>query len=182
MAIEFLGRRVCVFERRARKLELSPRLERNGAAALRVIEADQIASVLDPFPAKPVAHALEQRANSPFPVVKDGRTVGAIERYLLVLGADPKWTRRLAPCLEPGDERVARLDNLTIDDVASHAGAHPSGRRTGEPALDSRSPATLQRTGVRYDVFASRRSIAPAGREPARSPPSIPFANRAVAA
>ena len=182
MAIEFLGRRVRVFERRSRKFELPARLERNGALVFRVIEADQVAPVLDPFPAKPAEHPLEQRTNSSLPIVGDGRTVGAIEGYLLVLRADPIWTCRLAACLEPRDERVARLDNLTIDDVASHGGAHPSGRRTGEPGLDSRSPATMQRTGIRYDVFASRPSIAPAGRERARSAPSIPSANRAVVA
>ena len=40
----------------------------------------------------------------------------------------------LQPDFEPGDQRVAQLDNLTIDDVASHSGAHPNGRRTGDPA------------------------------------------------
>ena len=98
-----------------------------------VVEADQIAVVLDPLPAEPRAHALEQRADAPVAVVGHGRTIGAVERNLLVLGADPQRTGRLAARFEPGDQRVARFDNLTIDDVASHAGAHPNGRRTGEP-------------------------------------------------
>ena len=60
--------------------------------------------------------------------------IGAIERDLLVFRADPEWAVRFASRLEPGDERVARFDNFTIDDVASHKGAYPRGRRTGEPA------------------------------------------------
>ena len=60
--------------------------------------------------------------------------IGAIEWDFFVLRADPERARRLASGLEPGDERVARLNNFTIDDVASHKGAHPSGRRTGDPA------------------------------------------------
>ena len=133
-AFEFVGRRVRVVERRAREFELSARLERNRAAAVGVVEADQDAVVVDRLPAEPLAHALEQRPNAPVAAIRDGRAIGAVEWYFFVLGADVEWTRRLAARLEPGDQRVARLDNLTIDDVASHAGAHPSGRRTGEPA------------------------------------------------
>jgi hypothetical protein len=48
--------------------------------------------------------------------------------------ADPKRSVRFAPCLEPGDERVARFDDFTIDDVPSHKGAYPLGRHAGEPA------------------------------------------------
>ena len=60
--------------------------------------------------------------------------IGAIKWDLLVLRADPEWAGWFASRLEPGDERVARFDNFTIDDVASHKGAYPRGRRTGEPA------------------------------------------------
>ena len=134
MAIKLVGGRVRVVERRAREFELSARLERNGAAAIRVIEADQIAAILDAVPAEPLAHAFEQRPNALVAAIGDGRMIGAVEGYLFVLRADPERARRLAPRFEPGDQGVARLDNLTIDDVASHAGAHPSGRRTGDPA------------------------------------------------
>ncbi len=60
--------------------------------------------------------------------------IGAIEGDFLVFRADPERTGRLASRLEPGDERVARFNNFTIDDVASHSGVHPTGRRTGNPA------------------------------------------------
>ena len=86
------------------------------------------------LPAKMRAHALEQRPDAPLAVVGDGSTICAIERDLLVFRADPERACRLASGLKPGDERVARFDNLTIDDVPSHKGAYPSGRRTGEPA------------------------------------------------
>ena len=46
--------------------------------------------------------------------------IGAIEWDFLVLGADPERARRLASRLEPGYERVARFNNFTVDDVASH--------------------------------------------------------------
>ncbi len=52
-----------------------------------------------------------------------------------MLGADPKRTCRLTPCFEPCNERIARLDNFTIDDVASHKGVHPA---AGEPATGAR--------------------------------------------
>ena len=42
MTIELVGGQVRVVERRARELELSSRLERDGALAVRVIEADQV--------------------------------------------------------------------------------------------------------------------------------------------
>ena len=60
--------------------------------------------------------------------------IGAIERDFLVLRTDPEWACRLASGFEPADERVARFDYFTIDDIASHKGAYPLGRRTGEPA------------------------------------------------
>ena len=55
MSIEFACGRMGVVERRAGEFELPARLERNGPAAVRVIEADQIAAVLDPVPAEPFA-------------------------------------------------------------------------------------------------------------------------------
>jgi hypothetical protein len=80
------------------------------------------------------AHAFEERPNPSLPAIRDGRMIGAIKWDFLVFRADPEWARRLASRLEPGDERVARFNNFTIDDVASHKGAYPLGRRTGEPA------------------------------------------------
>jgi hypothetical protein len=79
-------------------------------------------------------HALEEGPNPPLAAIGDGSVICAIKWDLLVLRADPERARRLASGLKPGDERVARFDNFTIDDVASHKGAYPNGRRTGEPA------------------------------------------------
>ena len=72
--------------------------------------------------------------NPPLAAIRDGRMIRAIKRDFLVLRADPERACRLAPGLNPGDERVARFDNFTIDDVASHKGVYPRGRRTGDPA------------------------------------------------
>ena len=134
MPIELFGGQMRVVERRAGEFELSARLERDGAAAVRVIEADEIAVVLDPVPAERLLHALEQRPNASVAAIRHRRTIRAVEWYFLVFRADSEWTARLATRLKPRDQRVARLDNLTIDDVASHSGAHPTGRRTGDPA------------------------------------------------
>ena|SRR5579872_5361253 len=109
-----------VIERRARELELSSWLERDRAFAMRVIEADQIIPVLDAFPAEMGPHALEQGPDAPLAAIRDRRMIGAVERDLFVLRADPEWALGLAPRLELGDERIARLNNFTIDDVASH--------------------------------------------------------------
>jgi len=48
-------------ERRARQFELTAGLERNGAAARRVEQADEIVPVDDSFPAEPAPHAFQQR-------------------------------------------------------------------------------------------------------------------------
>ena len=123
-----------VVERRAGKLELSSRLERDRAFAVGVIEPDQRAAVLDALPAEMGAHPLEQRLDPALAFIRDGRPAGAIERDLLMLRADPEWTGRLASGLEPRDQRVAQFHNFTVDDIASHSGAHtpgPAARRTG---------------------------------------------------
>ncbi len=133
MTLEFGGGRMRVVERRARELELSSRFERDRAFALRVIEADQGAPVLDALPAEMGPHALEQRPNSPFAPIGNRRMIGAVEWDLFVLRADPERAVRLASRLEPRNERVAQFNNFTIDNVASHSGAHPSGRRTRRP-------------------------------------------------
>jgi hypothetical protein len=46
--------------------------------------------------------------------------IAAIEWDFFVFRADPEWPRRLASRLEPGDERVARFNNFTINHIASH--------------------------------------------------------------
>ena len=72
MPIELIGSRVRVVERSAGEFELPAGLERDGAAAVGVIEADEIAAIFDPIPTEPVAHALEERADPPLAAVGDG--------------------------------------------------------------------------------------------------------------
>ena len=138
----FVGR----IERGARQFELSARLQRNRRRARRVIEADQTAGILEPLPAEFCVDLLEQSADPRFAFIEHGGAVGAIEQDLLVLGADPERAGGLASRLEPGGERVARFDNFPIDDVASHKGGRPLGRRAGEWRLDSGAAATMQMT------------------------------------
>ena len=120
MALELGGGQMRVVERRARELELSSRFERDRAFAMRVIEADQGALVLDALPAEMGPHALQERPDAPFAAIRHGSMIGAIEGDLFVLRANPERALGLASRLEPGHERIARLNNFTIDDVASH--------------------------------------------------------------
>ncbi len=90
MTIEFVGGQMRVFERRARKLELPSRLERNGALAVRVVEADQVSLVLDAVPTKMGAHPFQQRPDPPLSPIRDGSVIGTVEWDFLVLRADPE--------------------------------------------------------------------------------------------
>ena len=91
MTIKFRRRSMRVFERRAGKLELPSRLERNGALAVRVVEADQVSVVLDAVPTKTAAHAFQQRPDRRArPHKRRGASIGAVEWDLLVLRADPE--------------------------------------------------------------------------------------------
>ena len=129
MAIELRGGLVRRVERGAREFELPARLERNGGAALPVVKADQVAGIVDPLPAEPGVHPLEQRANARFAPISDGRQIGPAKQDLLMLGADAKGAGWLASCFEPGGERIARFDDCPFDDVASHeAGAPAAGK------------------------------------------------------
>jgi hypothetical protein len=65
-------------------------------------------------------HTLQQRPDAALAPIWDGRMISAIEWDFLVFRADPERARRFASRLEPGDQRVTRLNNFTIDDVASH--------------------------------------------------------------
>jgi hypothetical protein len=66
------------------------------------------------------AHAFQERPDPPLAPIRDRGMIAAIEWDFFVFRADPEWPRRLASRLEPGDERVARFNNFTIDDIASH--------------------------------------------------------------
>ena len=90
MTIKLVGGQVRVFERRAGKFELPSRLERNGALAVRVVEADQVSVVLDAVPTKMVAHAFQQRPDPALAPIRDRSVIGAAEWDFLVLRADPE--------------------------------------------------------------------------------------------
>ena len=109
-------------DRRARQLELAARLERDGAAAGDVEQADDVAVLDDRLPAEQVLHALEQRADARAALI--GHRPVAVDREgeLLVLGADAEFRLRLDARFEPRDEFVARFDRRHVDLVTSHAG------------------------------------------------------------
>ncbi len=110
------------FDRRARKLELTARLERDRAAAGDIEEADDIALLDDRLPTEQVLHAFEQRTDAAVAIIGDRPMILDREGEFLVLRADPPLRLRLAACLEPRDEIVARLDRRHVDLVTSHAG------------------------------------------------------------
>ena len=87
MTIELGSGQVRVVERRARELELPSRLERDGALAVCVIEADQVSPSSMRVPAKMGAHAFEQRPDPTLAAIRDGRMTDAIE-----------WDLSRAPC------------------------------------------------------------------------------------
>ncbi len=132
MRVEFVRDLVDRRQRRAGKLELAARLERNRGAADRVEQADELAVVLDSLPAQAFAHALQQRANPARAFVGDRRQVRLVEGDFLVFDADAKRVGGLAARFQPRDQIVAGLNDLSIDDVAGHAGIpkrRPSERR-----------------------------------------------------
>ena len=110
------------FDRRARKLELAARLQRDRAAAGDVEHADDVAVLDDRLPAQQMLHALEQRADAAPAVIRHRPVALDRERELLVLGADAEFGFRLAARLEPRDEFIARFDRRHVDLVTSHAG------------------------------------------------------------
>ena len=107
--------------RRAGKLELAARLERDRAAAVRIVEADQRALVLDRRPAEARLGAFEQGPDAALALVGDGPQIGRVERELLVLDADAERFGGLAARRQPRHQIVAGFDDLSVDDVAGHA-------------------------------------------------------------
>src|SRR5690606_3548254 len=72
-------------ERRAGQLELAARLERDGAEADRVGEADDAAGVHDRLPAEKAGHEFEQAADAVLALIGNRAEILAIEAELLVL-------------------------------------------------------------------------------------------------
>ena len=107
-------------DRRAGKLELSARLERDRPAAGHVREADDVRPVHDRLPAEQMLHADQQRMDRALALI--GHRIVAVGREgeFLVLGADAELRFRLRALFEPGDQLVARFDGRQVDYVTSH--------------------------------------------------------------
>ena len=108
-------------DRRAGQFELAAGLERDGAAAGDVGQADDVRPLHDRLPAEQRLHAFQQGADAARPVIGHRLVAGEREGELLVLGADPKLLGRLLAGGEPRDQLVARFDRRHIDLVTSHA-------------------------------------------------------------
>ena len=107
-------------QRRAGKLELSARLERDRAAAGHVGKADDVRPVHDRLPAEQMLHADEQRADRAAALVGHRLGVSVVNGELLVLGADAPLRLRFRAFGEPRDELVARFDRRQVDNVTGH--------------------------------------------------------------
>ncbi len=107
-------------DRRAGQFELSARLERDRAAAGDVEHADDVVALHDRLPAEQAVHAVQERADRPPALVRNGTPVIDREGEFLVLGAGPKLRFRLASRLEPRDQFVAGLERRHVDLVTRH--------------------------------------------------------------
>ncbi len=107
-------------ERRARKLELSARLDRDRRPAFGIIKPDRQVAVADRRPAERSLQALDQRANAAV-FVMDRRVGRLMEPDLLVLRPDLEARgRALGAGLEPLDELSTRRDRRGVVCVAGH--------------------------------------------------------------
>jgi hypothetical protein len=125
--VEFARDSVDARQRRAGELELAARFERNRRAALRVEQADELAVVLDAPPAQAFAQALQQRPNPAWAFIGNRRQIGLGEGEFLVFHADATRLGGFAARFHPGDQIVAGLNDLGVDDVAGHAGFRGNG-------------------------------------------------------
>jgi hypothetical protein len=105
---------------RARQFELAAGLERDGAAAGHIGQADDIAAFDDRLPAEQMLHAFEQRADATAALVRHRPMPAASEREFLVLGADAETRFRLDALSDPIDEIVAPLDRGQVDLITRH--------------------------------------------------------------
>ncbi len=125
MPIKFIARLVHRVERRARKLELAAGLEGNRTPGTIVRKSDQVAVVLDRFPARALLQAFQQSpdpaSSRSRPFIRHGGQVGAEKGELLVLCSDPGGIAGLAALLEPSRQFVTRFDGRGVRCVASHA-------------------------------------------------------------
>ena len=105
---------------RAGQFELATRLERNGAAAGHVVQADHVRPFHDGLPAQKMLHAFEQRADAAWPLVGDRAVPFERENKFLVLGANTELRLRPGALRQPSDEFVPPLDRRQVDLITRH--------------------------------------------------------------
>ena len=116
------------FDRRAGEFELAARLQRDGAAAGDVEQADDVVVLHDRLPAEQVVHAVEQRADAARALIGHRAVVFEHEGEFLVLGADAELLARLAAGFQPRDEFVAAFDRASGRSGHGPCGGSPEGR------------------------------------------------------
>src|SRR6187200_2103935 len=167
-------------ERCARQLELTPRLETDGAAPRAVLapKGDDVVLLGDGVPAE-IPQSLEQRADAAVAVIRDRCAALFVEAELLVLGADAPIAPRLAACFEISRELIPRGDDGAFrpahlcrheESSVSFGGSLP--RQRGSRSGRKRPP--LWRSLYRPDKRPYRQSISTAtGRGPTRESASM---------
>ena len=108
-------------ERRPGQFELAARLQRDGAKADRIGQADDAAVIVDRMPAEQAFHRLEQPADAARALVGHRRMVVEVEAEFLVLGADAPLVLRLRARFERLHQLVAGFDRRRVRDVACHS-------------------------------------------------------------
>ena len=121
MRVEFGLGLVNVADEAARQFELAARFQRDGAAALALEQADQIAGIGNRLPVGLTHQPGQQGLHAAIACIGDGAVIGTIERDLLVLRADAPLRLRLLAICDPGDEFVAGFDRRRIGYVTGHA-------------------------------------------------------------
>src|SRR5262245_8478370 len=115
MRVQFTGGLMQRLQRRAGKLELAARLQRDRAAAGDIGEAENGIALQDRLPAEKMTHSFEERANALRALIGNRPMTGEGKRQFLVFGADAKIRFRLAAVSEPLHELGARLDRSHVD-------------------------------------------------------------------
>src|SRR6478736_4962169 len=121
-------------QRRAGKLELTTRFERDRPATIGIEETDDVRPVRDRLPANAGGEALEKSTYAARSLVGNGRKIVLIKAEFLVLGANTEVRRRLFALRKPGDEFIPAFDGRRIGLVAGHGiswAKNPAEERAG---------------------------------------------------
>ena len=121
--VEFGTGLVDCLKRRARQFDLPARLQRNGAAASLVEQADQRRAIVDRLPGGCRLQTFQQGADAALPrptLIGNWREVTDIKGDFFVFRADPEAVGCLAASFKPGDELVTRRHGRRIGHIAGH--------------------------------------------------------------